>query len=949
MRADAVARGFEAASKSAHDFSSSFGRQSSVFSSCRWSYLSSRPAGKQTERVRSVHTQSGRTNERHQAPMFDVSPKVVTAKKAAKEVNTEDTSHQRIANGGAKKVARAPLAPRSGEKTAPNANGRKRSTSPFAKLGPLLGEEAKLENSEGTAKRAYGRGQGAKAPEQSTGEQHERSGQMKGGKLSGKQDLGYRTDSDAVAEKLGGASQKESQASSAEWERGASSGPMDGVPSSSGRSAEFVGRKAHLRKAVSNAEPAIGMPFEPKNDFLQAERDKVIESSVCRKATSQRGAPLGPRSIELRSDDPESGSVTSADDEESDPLDWFDVGSLSDSETPDEDIPFSPPPKKLGSPPPSSEIIADLDPDAPILQPQRQQPPPRQRLVSPARQTADVSARRGATRVATSRILEASDFAERTSVDLLHWGGDADVAPAVPIYSKQRGGERGAQRPPWKRERHKAKTHEDHRRRALERKSQLALAGLPLHLEADDNEEDLELETEAKAEPKSEPQSYSGRRCEVCRRLKKGGCGTAHARPGCLKRLLLFPQAEEEEVEASTSFSFEDQAADEVWRSLGLPGETRLMCRYLHSLGLDRADLAKLLNKTASTFRLSVAPVKARVDFLRSIGVDGNGIRSLILRQPNVLRLRVDRVMQPRIDFLKRLGVPEDGIADVIMRNPSLLYVKEETLDSKVKFLTETIGIPQSKVVDIARRHPQIFVKNIEAGLQPTVDYFVKEVGVSRDAFAKMVSHHPQLLHYSLADGIKPRIEFLRSIGLTPEDTLICITRFAQVLSLSVDTCLRPKYEYLVTHLGGSPETIVKFPAYFSLSLNLRIIPRYKFLRELAPGEPFPTSLFMRFLRLKEDQFVSAVGMTARKQGLRQVTVSEQHRPRLALTGGHDDSNESNGKGRRIRREGEVQKQEGGSFELSVAEPKEAIAAATAFQPIGLEGMPGRFRRNPRQ
>lgn len=50
-----------------------------------------------------------------------------------------------------------------------------------------------------------------------------------------------------------------------------------------------------------------------------------------------------------------------------------------------------------------------------------------------------------------------------------------------------------------------------------------------------------------------------------------------------LLMLCSFPsQAEEEEVEASTSLSLEEQAADEVRRSLGLPSETRSMCGYLY-------------------------------------------------------------------------------------------------------------------------------------------------------------------------------------------------------------------------------------------------------------------------------------------------------------------------------------------------------------------------------
>lgn len=142
---------------------------------------------------------------------------------------------------------------------------------------------------------------------------------------------------------------------------------------------------------------------------------------------------------------------------------------------------------------------------------------------------------------------------------------------------------------------------------------------------------------------------------------------------------------------------------------------------------------------------------------------------------------------------------------------------------------------------------------------------------------------------------------------------------------------------------------MVKFPAYFSLSLDLRIIPRYKFVRELAPGEPFPTSVFMRFLRLKEDQFVLAAGLSARKQGLKRAGIhaksTKQQTVPTFLESRHDD--ESNEGGRRIRRQDEETNQEGSCLDPKVAEQTEVLAAAAAFMPKGNDGTPGRFRRKP--
>ena len=57
----------------------------------------------------------------------------------------------------------------------------------------------------------------------------------------------------------------------------------------------------------------------------------------------------------------------------------------------------------------------------------------------------------------------------------------------------------------------------------------------------------------------------------------------------------------------------------------------------------------------------------------------------------------------------------------------------------------------------------------------------------------------------------------------------------------------------MTDELGGTKDTCVKYPAYFSLSLDNRIRPRHKFLEQfdLAP-DPFP----MKLLSVRDDEFV---------------------------------------------------------------------------------------------
>lgn len=73
---------------------------------------------------------------------------------------------------------------------------------------------------------------------------------------------------------------------------------------------------------------------------------------------------------------------------------------------------------------------------------------------------------------------------------------------------------------------------------------------------------------------------------------------------------------------------------------------------------------------------------------------------------------------------------------------------------------------------------------------------------------------------------------------------LVVCHLFVQVLSLSLEANLKPKYMYLVNELQNEVQSLTKYPMYLSLSLEQRIRPRHRFLVFLnrAPEGPFPLS-----------------------------------------------------------------------------------------------------------
>ncbi|KAL5731535.1 Transcription termination factor mterf9 [Ranunculus cassubicifolius] len=223
---------------------------------------------------------------------------------------------------------------------------------------------------------------------------------------------------------------------------------------------------------------------------------------------------------------------------------------------------------------------------------------------------------------------------------------------------------------------------------------------------------------------------------------------------------------------------------------------------YLSTFGLKESHFTQIYERHMSSLQINVVSAQERLEFLLSVGVKHRDIRKIILRQPQILEYTVENNLKSHVAFLVDLGVPHSRIGHVISSAPSLLsYSVEQSLKPTVRYLVEEVGIKACDVSKVVQLSPQILVQRLDTSWSTRFGFLSKELGAPKESIAKMVRKHPQLLHYSIEDGILPRINFLRSIGMRNSEVLKVLTSLTQVLSLSLEDNLKPKYLYLVNDL----------------------------------------------------------------------------------------------------------------------------------------------------
>jgi len=300
-----------------------------------------------------------------------------------------------------------------------------------------------------------------------------------------------------------------------------------------------------------------------------------------------------------------------------------------------------------------------------------------------------------------------------------------------------------------------------------------------------------------------------------------------------------------------------DKAFEKLRRKLSLEQRHRPMLTYMVSLGFKEKDLEKLLVQSEDQlFSKPVSKIISRVEYLKSeLGLEGTSLVKIVSKDPQIL-LQRNRHSIPRCRYLTHLGLDTQALASVLSKQPSILHLSvQNSLKPRVNYFRHELGIASEDLAKVITRNPAVLTFSVEDQIAPRVE-FLKNLGISHENVAKLILRHPQTLQYSF-DGIKEHVDFLaKDCNMNDEEVAKTISRLNTFFSLSLEDNLRPKYEYLIDELGGTKQTAISFPAYWSLALDTRIKPRHRFMEEYnAAPDPFP----MKLLAEKDEVFVKRV------------------------------------------------------------------------------------------
>ncbi|THU52689.1 hypothetical protein C4D60_Mb10t06570 [Musa balbisiana] len=292
--------------------------------------------------------------------------------------------------------------------------------------------------------------------------------------------------------------------------------------------------------------------------------------------------------------------------------------------------------------------------------------------------------------------------------------------------------------------------------------------------------------------------------------------------------------------------------------------DPHFMVEYLvNSCGFSPFEAAKF-SEPLRHLRSTEKP-DAVLNFMRSQGFDGAGIRKVISGYPSYLCVNVEKNLAPKFQFLRDLGLSESDIVDAILKNHAILrhnvhrsFVPkleiwesllgsrelglkrlkksgwfffssvEKTLHPNLKFLRDECGIPEERLSLVLRSHPQLISQKPKSlrALVARVD----ELGMPRQS--RMFMWTLDVFHNVSKERIEAKVELMRSFGWSESEFSSAVRKAPTFLRISLDM-LRRKVEFFINIVGYTPSFIASHPNLLLSSLQKRVIPRFRVLEIL--------------------------------------------------------------------------------------------------------------------
>ncbi|XP_058079883.1 transcription termination factor MTERF9, chloroplastic-like [Magnolia sinica] len=248
---------------------------------------------------------------------------------------------------------------------------------------------------------------------------------------------------------------------------------------------------------------------------------------------------------------------------------------------------------------------------------------------------------------------------------------------------------------------------------------------------------------------------------------------------------------------------------------------------FFKSHGFSESHIKIIINRIPRLlFAIPKSSLSPKIQFFIEKGLSESDIVGLIVSNPYILNFSLERCIKPGFDFIRGFLGNDRFVIELLKR--SIFRFNLQRLVNNVAVL-KNYGVSNCNISRFLVKRPTALmllnpcqfnekVKMVtEMGVIPSTCVFVEAVNITAS------------LSRSTWDM---KFKVYRSLGWSDEEILFAFRKHPSCIMISEEK-IRRVMDFFVKELGWSTSYILSYPMLLSLSMEKRVMPRYRFLQVL--------------------------------------------------------------------------------------------------------------------
>ncbi|KAJ9546268.1 hypothetical protein OSB04_025975 [Centaurea solstitialis] len=256
-----------------------------------------------------------------------------------------------------------------------------------------------------------------------------------------------------------------------------------------------------------------------------------------------------------------------------------------------------------------------------------------------------------------------------------------------------------------------------------------------------------------------------------------------------------------------------------------------LVLNIFKTYGLDLSQIRQIVSSAPKILTCKAdKTLKPKIRVFQELGLSGSDLTTLIRRNPEIFNFGLHTRIMPGLQLLRKLLGSDEKVIQVMNKSrwPLLTNGSMKRLSKNVSLL-QNFGLSNERIVMFIVSNPDTVMVNPEL-LENRLSYVEDKLGISRESRAFI--HAVAAVLWRTDSEIEKKMQIFRSFGWSDSDLALLFRGQPNCFNKS-EAKIREKLKFYMKDLGYTPSYLISCTAFFTFSLDQRVIPRNMMLKIL--------------------------------------------------------------------------------------------------------------------